>query len=72
MDYTEACPECRRSLFTYYPERDELVCRQCGLIITAPPQYGLVFPGPVLLPRSKRIRMHFLVFRVSLEVSYCI
>jgi transcription initiation factor TFIIIB Brf1 subunit/transcription initiation factor TFIIB len=33
------CPECRNSRFEEDDIHDEIICRQCGLVLDAPPCY---------------------------------
>lgn len=40
-----ACPECNNTVLIEDFIRCELYCKHCGLVLVAPPCYGLVFPG---------------------------
>ena len=39
------CPECHNTVLINDLLHDELYCKHCGLVLVAPPCYGLIFPG---------------------------
>lgn len=41
----KVCPECFKMNFKTDVIHAEVYCRNCGLVIIAPPQCGVVFPG---------------------------
>ena len=39
------CPLCKKSLMTRYDYyKMETSCKNCGLLLRAPPEYGIVYP----------------------------
>lgn len=56
------CPNCRkRPILRYDDIHDETYCLRCGLVISAPPVCGLVFPGleEVEIRRYTDINLYF-------------
>lgn len=39
------CPECMGHTFRYDPQRKEISCISCGLVILAPPEYAIIYPN---------------------------
>ena len=48
------CPECNTENPEMWDEvTEELYCYHCGLVLEAPPVYGLVFPGLLYVVEEK-------------------
>lgn len=48
------CPQCQSEEDTRYDDiHDELYCYHCGLVLEAPPYYGLDAPGLMLIVKSR-------------------
>lgn len=41
----KVCPECNNTKFKTDTTHAETYCSKCGLIITAPPTYGIIYPN---------------------------
>lgn len=62
------CPECKGNIVRYDRIHDELTCRQCGLVLQAPAQCGLIFPGMKIVPTRKK--WHIRAFFIDVSVNY--
>ena len=50
------CPECGEKKFKYDSIHQETYCENCGLIINAPPEFGIIFPGYMLINLKKEVK----------------
>ena len=51
--YLKVCPECKGTNFKHDIIHDETYCFQCGLVLIAPSQPGVVFPGFKYITKKK-------------------
>ena len=47
------CPNCKRILTTKYDyKKMETTCYNCGLVLRAPPEYGIIYPNVIKIKKS--------------------
>ncbi|WP_292474223.1 TFIIB-type zinc ribbon-containing protein [Methanosphaera sp.] len=47
------CPNCKTRLKTKYDyKKMETTCRKCGLVLKAPPEYGIIYPNVIKIKKS--------------------
>lgn len=62
------CPECAGNIFHEDTRKQEISCRQCGLVLIAPFVQGLVFPGYKVVPRKKHLSID--AYKRCFHISY--
>lgn len=50
------CPECHSTKFQKDIKHQETYCSNCGLILIAPPEFGIIFPGYMLINLKKEVK----------------
>lgn len=50
------CPECHSTKFQKDIRHQETYCSNCGLILIAPPEFGIIFPGYMLINLKKEVK----------------